>query len=244
VTNKLALVVAVVLGILSIVGIRMYVDTIEKRHLIDKNLIDVLVASKDIPAGKVFGADDLELAQFPAEVMDRAFRKSVVTDRTTIIGVKTIESIAAGQVLQQYHFQKIVRGPRLRFDKEWRAITIPVSRVAGLSGLLKPTDTVDVIANMEFMDQSSNSKLKVTRAMFRNVLVLAVDGNTDPFTELATYATVTLRLHSDECNQLAYCMYNGAALHLTYVQSGTPEPSTGDAVTADKMWELVAPEVR
>lgn len=242
-TNKLALVVAVVLGVLSIVGIRLYVDKIEKNNLILQNLVDVLVASRDIPAGKVFGPEDVEIAQFPAHVMDGAFRKSNITDKATVIGLKTIEPIGAGQVLQTYHFQKSVRGPRLRFEKEYRAITIPISRVGGVAGLLKPSDQVDVVINTQLQD-ATGANLVVTRTLLRNVLILAVDANTDPFTELSSYQTVTLRLRPEDCNKLSFCLYNGASIHLTYVQPGTPEGTGYDAVVAEDFWRDVKDELQ
>lgn len=242
-TNKLALVVAVVLGVLSIVGIRLYVDKIEQKQLMEKQLIDVLVASRDIPAGKTFGPEDVEIAQFPAHVIDQAFRKSHITDRTTIIGIKTVESIGAGQVLQQYHFQRRdSRGKGLNFPKEYRAITIPISRVGGVAGLLRPSDQVDIVINTQMQDRTGAS-LVVTRTLFRNVLILAVDSNTDPFTEMSGYSTITLRLQPDECNKLAYCLYNGAALHMTYVQPGTPEGTGYDATTAEHIWRDIQPEL-
>lgn len=242
-TNKLALVVAVVLGALSIVGIRLYVEQLEQKQLYMMNLVDVLVASRDIPAGKVFGPEDVEIAQFPAHVMDQAFRKSNVTDKTTIIGLKTVEPISAGQVLQQYHFQKTTQRQKLNFPKEYRAITIPISRVAGVAGLLRPSDQVDILINTQMQDERSAS-IVLTRTLLRNVLVLAVDSNTDPFTELSSYNTVTLRLRPDECNKLAYCLYNGAAIHLTYVQPGTPEGTGYDTVTGNDIWNEVEPELR
>lgn len=242
-TNKLALVVAVVLGVLSIVGIRLYVDKIEQQQLIMQNLVDVLVASRDVPAGKVFGPEDVEIAQFPAHVMDQAFRKSNITDRTTIIGLKTVEPIGAGQVLQQYHFQKTGSSrQKLNFPKEYRAITIPISRVGGVAGLLRPSDQVDVVINTQMQD-ARDANLVVTRTLLRNVLILAVDSNTDPFTELSGYATVTLRLRPDEANKLAYCLYNGAAIHLTYVQPGTPEGTGYDTVIGDHIWRDIQPEL-
>ncbi len=242
-TNKLALVVAVVLGVLSIVGIRLYVDKIEQKILIDKALIDVLVASRDLPAGKMFGPEDVEIAQFPAHVMDAAFRKSNVSDKATVIGLKTVEPIAAGQVLQTYHFQRTDRRTRFTFSKEYRAITIPISRVGGVAGLLRPSDQVDILVNTQMQD-STGAGLVVTRTLLRNVLILAVDANTDPFTDLSSYSTVTVRLRPDECNKLTFCLYNGASIHMTYVQPGTPEGTTFDATVAEDMWNDVKAELQ
>ncbi|MCW8140038.1 MAG: Flp pilus assembly protein CpaB [Planctomycetota bacterium] len=240
-TNKLALVVAVVLGVLSIVGIRLYVDKLEKQHQIRQNLIDVFVASRDLAPGRALTREDVEIGQFPAAFIDAAFRKTNITDINTIVGERTVESVVAGQVLQQYHFQKRTTR-RFTFDKEYRAITIPMNRVGGVGGLLRPADQVDVLVNMPLSDQTGAS-LAVTRALFRNVLVLALDTNTDPFMDFGGYATVTLRLRPEDCNKLAFSLYNGASIHLTYVQPGTPEPTGYDSTVADHLWQDIKGEL-
>lgn len=243
-TNKLALVVAVVLGVLSIIGIRLYVEGIEKSQIQQQMLIDVLVASKDIPAQRVFGPDDVDVAQLPASFVDQAFRKSHITDRATVIGLRVVKPIAAGQVLQTYHFQdKTGSGGRLQFDKEYRAITIPISRVGGVAGLLKPADLVDIIVNMQVQDRSSGQGLVVTRTLFKNVRILACDTNTDPFVEMSGYSSLTLRLRPEDCNKLAFALFNGGVLHMTYVQPGTGESPSFNPVTPDDMWGDVREEI-
>jgi Flp pilus assembly protein CpaB len=242
--NKLALIVAVVLGVLSIVGIRLYVDNLEKQNILKLELIDVFVASKDLPVGEMISADDVDIAQFSAQFMDQAFRRSHITDKATIMGSRTVERIAAGQVLQEYHFEKRVTGPKLKFKSEYRAITIPISRVGGVAGLLKPTDSVDVVINTQLNDRSSGAELVVTRTLFKNVLILATDSNTDPYVETSGYSTVTLRLTPDECNKMAFCMFNGAAIQLLYVQPGTPEDTKLHPFVADDLFLEIERELR
>lgn len=243
--NKLALIVAVVLGVLSIVGIRLYVDNLEKRNLINLELIDVFVASKDLPVGDMVGADDVDIAQFSNKFMDQAFRRSHITDKATILGSRTIEKIAAGQVLQEYHFERREGNDRkLKFKNEYRAITIPISRVGGLSGLLKPTDMVDVVINTQLTDRNSGANMLVTRTLFKNVLILATDSNTDPYTVMAGYGSVTLRLTPAECNKMAFCMFNGAAIQLLYVQPGTPESVGNDPAIADDLFQDIEQELQ
>jgi Flp pilus assembly protein CpaB len=240
----MALIVAVVLGVLSIVGIRLYVENIEKRVMLEKELIDVFVAAKDLPAGEMMGADDVDIAQFPAQFMDGAFRRSHITDKATIMGSRTVEKIAAGQVLQEYHFEKKIQLNSLKFPKEYRAITIPISRVGGVAGLLKPTDMVDVVINTKLKDRNSGAELLVTRTLFKNVLILATDSNTDPYVETSGYSTVTLRLTPDECNKMAFCMFNGAAIQLLYVQPGTPEDTKLHPFVADDLFLEIERELR
>jgi Flp pilus assembly protein CpaB len=221
------------------------VEGIQRSNLDRLQLIDVLVASKDVPAQKVFAGDDVDIAQMPAAFMDQAFRRSHISDRTTVIGLRTIKPIAAGQVLQTYHFQ--TAGPSggrgLSFDKEYRAITIPVTRVGGVGGLLKPADLVDVIVNMQLQDATSGQGMIVARTLFKNVRILACDTNTDPFVEMSGYTSITLRLRPEDCNKLVYCLFNGGSLHMAYVQPGTAEAAGNAPVNADELYKDIRDEL-
>lgn len=249
VNNKLLPVfVAVVLGGLSIVGIRLYVERIQKNYEIQQVPIPVLVASRDLAAGKPLTPDDIETQNFPRDVIERAFRKTYIADRTTVINAKLVTPIAAGQVLQTYHFATPRRDRRLVFEKEYRAVTIPVSAVSGLAGLLKPGDYVDVVATTSFSETRDAAKktLAVTRTLLKNVNVLATDTVIDPndADSAEGYATVTLRLRPLDVNRVLFSLHNGAAIHLAYVQAGVAETPSKDPVTADGLYNEIAREIR
>lgn len=243
-TNKLALVVAVVLGVLSIIGIRLYVDKMRMDYEVRVDPVDCFVAARDVAAGRTFTNDDVVETQFPRAI-DNAFRNSRITDKTTIIGARTVQPIAAGQVLQTYHFARATRSKGLEFKPEFRAVTIPVNKVSGVGGLLRPTDTVDVILSMKLVDQQS-AELAVTRTLFKGVMVLATDLVTDPFDPAAGqgYTTITLRLNPEECNKLVFSLSNGGTVHLAQCASGTTGRPGYDPVIADDFYREIRDELK
>src|SRR5690606_18973047 len=120
--------------------------------------------------------------------------------------------------LQTHHFH--TQGPNSdgpKFPKDQRAVTIPVSRTAGLSGMLKPGDYVDIVVTMDLIDPQGNT-LQVTRTLFKNVMILATDTNTSPYDPSSRgYSTLTLRLRPEECNKLLHCINKGAVVHCLLV---------------------------
>lgn len=249
-TNKLALIVAVVLGVMSIVGIRLYVEKIERENVIGQGAqMDVLVASRDIDPGQIFTEEDLTRAEYPSAVVANVFRGSLITESQAIIGAKTATAIRAGQALQTYHFHQRSRDSLAdRLSPEHRAITIPVSRITGVGGHVRPLDYVDLLATIEFEDRTGE-KLKVTRTVVKNVLVLACDDIVDPFdarSGAGGYATLTLRLTPAECTKIVYCLGGGggdSTLHCALVKKGTPESPGWNTTVADHLYQEVVREI-
>lgn len=240
----MALLVAVVLGIMSIIGIRLYVQTLEATHIQRAEPIDCMVAAQSVPAGRTFTAEDLVETQFPRKIVD-ALRSSRITDRTQILGATTVVPIEAGQILQQYHFQarsQITRRPV--FTKEYRAVTIPVNKITGCANLLRAGDTVDVLVTLPLVDKSQQ-QLNVTRTLLKNVTVVSTDANTDPnVVAQQAYTSVTLRLRPEDGNKVVFCLYNGGMLHLAYAQPGTPEGIGFNPIIAEELLQEIEGELR
>jgi pilus assembly protein CpaB len=242
--NKMALLVAVVLGIMSIIGIRLYVQTMEQKHQQLVEPIDCFVAAQSIPAGRTFTAEDLVETQFPRKIID-ALRSSRVTDRTAILGATTVVPIEAGQVLQQYHFRQ-AGGPQKRmvFTKEYRAVTVPVNKITGVANLLRAGDAIDVLVTLPLVDKSSQ-QLNVTRTLLKNVTVLSTDSNTDPnLVSQQPYGSVTLRLRPEEANKVIFCLYNGGMMHMALTQPGTPEYMGYHPTVAEELLGEIENELR
>jgi pilus assembly protein CpaB len=243
-TNRLALVVAVALGIISIIGIRTYVLRIEKQHRIELQPVDVYVAARDLVPGMTFGREDLEVRQFPRSVINEAFQTSRITDENTVINDIVTADVKAGQVLQTYHFSSERSGVSRhklegKFGKDDRAMTIQIGKVSGVGGMLKPGDYVDLLLTMPFTGRGGARV--VTYTQMQNVLILATDSVTNPADPRAGngYSSLTFRLSPAQCNTLKYCLDSGGALTTTYVQPGTPTSEATDPVTNDIIYRAV-----
>ncbi len=247
--NKLALIVAVVLGILSIIGIRLYVDGIILDNRIKTEPVDCFVSTKNIEPGRTFTLDDVIENQFPRQVLE-AYKNSRITDKTTIIGARVQAKIEMGQVLQTYHFATKIVGKKLEYGKEYRAVTLPINKVTGVGGLLRPGDFVDIIVNIKLLDAGKDilgvKELPVSRSMFKSVLVLATDLVTDPSDIDAGkgYTTVTVRLRPEEVNRVLFAQYNGGVIHLCQAQSGTAEYVGFNPVITNSLYNDVKDEIQ
>lgn len=251
-TNRLALVVAVVLGVLSIVLIRRYVQKIEDDHRFQLVPVPALVAARDIPSGTVLGDADVETTEFPSQVMTRMVGDSriPVDSKATIVNARTINDIKAGQIFQRYHFPDLGPSGRRNDLKSKvtrdRAITIPMDAIRGVAGMLRPNDYIDLIGTITFTDQTGGS-VTVTRTLLKNVFIIAVDDKTNPedVTGRTVYSSLTLRLTPRDCNKLLYCMSKGGMLYATYVPDGAKDQSTGwDTVSPEQLFDEIVGELQ
>jgi len=242
VTNKLALIVAVILGVLSVIGINAYVDKVRDSMRSPEDELTYLVAARDVEEGEVFTANDIKTASFRRETIDDALRGSHIKDRErqSILGARTRAKIREGQILQTHHFHRRTQldsGPK--FGKEHRAITIPVSRTIGVGGMLKPGDYIDLVVSLELTDDRGQP-FPTTLTLFKSVMILATDTNTDPHAVTRVgYQTLTLRLTPPECNTLLHCLNQGASFHCLLVQEGTSPRPGYDPVTTDQIYREV-----
>lgn len=243
-TNKLALIVAVVLGVLSILGIKAYVEKIQNAAEVDQEKMNVLVAVRDISADRIFTEDDIHEAQFPRQVLEQALRGTWITDRTTIVSLRTKSPIKEGQVLLTSHFHTGVRGGgRIKFKQHERAVTVPVSQVGGLAGMLKPQDNIDVVVTMSVSDPAGR-KVIVTRTLFKGVQILALDSITNAFaTTAGSYSTLTLALSPRDCNKLLFVLSQGGSLACLLTQPGTPPSKGFTPITSDDLYKEVVGEL-
>jgi pilus assembly protein CpaB len=253
VTNKLALVVAVVLGVLSILGVRFYVEKIKVAYDTKNAPVDVPVASRDLKMGDTVQKGDIAIAQIPHVVIDALGGSHFLANETDKFegGKVVVPFIKQGQVFQQYHFRIQRSNSKLTLPAEYRAVTITTSITSGLCGMLRPGDKVDVVATEAFKDvgiatgfAGGKKDLRVTSTILQGVIILAVDNFTDADVQSPDYTTVTLRLHPDEVNRLMYVVDNASPYHLVKVEDTTAPSSAVNAVFSDTEWDKAETEVR
>ena len=244
-TNKLALVVAVVLGVLSILGIKAYVDKIKGELAIKGNKIGVMVAARDLEVDQIFTEDDIANEEFPREFLEKALRNTWVRDPQTIVTRRVSAPIKLGQVLLTTHFDQ--EGPsadtRPQFTQQQRAVTIPITFTGGLAGMLRPQDDVDLVISMA-ITTSSGRLVQATRTLLKGVQIVATDGNTNAFSTGSTnYQTLTFALSPRDCNKLLFVMSQGAAIQCLLTQHGAPDHKSWNVYTARQIYKEVAAEI-
>ena len=234
-TNRLALVVAIVLGVLSILGIRFYVEKIKTQYDTQAQLVDLPVAARDLSQGQVVTEKDIQTRKFPRAILEGLGK--YMDDQKAIENSKVvIPEIKQGQVFQYYHFRRALTRSALRIGEGFRAVTIPLSTVNGIAGMLKPTDVIDIVVTTDFKVVGgpgiTGKQFRVTRTLLKKVQILALDDKTDPETQYTDYATATLQLTPDDANRFLNAMDLGATLHILKVEA-KEEPGPG----SNPMWD-------
>ena len=251
-TNKLALVVAVVLGVLSILGVRFYVEKIKDSYEKKVGLVDIPVAGRDLKKGDTVQKADIQITQFPHAVVDALGGSHYPASETDKIenGKVVVEQIKQGQVFQQYHFAIMSR--KIRFPDigpEWRAFTIKVQPEQALSGLLRPGDKVDVVVTEHYEGASGGplptgrQKFVVTSTLAQKIEVLAIDGYVDAAVNYSEYQYVTLKMHPEDINRLAYVVDNKWEYHLSKMDDTASTLVSVNPVFADNEYEHSKSEI-
>jgi len=251
VTNKLALVVAVVLGVLSILGVRVYVEKIKTTYENKVGLVDVPIAGRDLNKGDTIQKSDISIAQFPHAVVDALGGSQYPANETDKIeGQKVVvQTIKSGQVLQLYHFAGRTGTRKLQaIGPEFRAMTIKVTADSGVAGLIRPGDKVDLICTEGFKTlgasglPAGHAELKVTATLVPRVDVLAIDSFTDPAVNYSDYSLITLKLLPEDANRVASAVDASWPIHLAKLDDDA-KPSSANPIFADNEYERVRVDI-
>jgi len=109
----------------------------------------------------------------------------------------------------------------LRTPEGKRALTINISSLAAVGGLVNPGDFVDIIAHLNIPKEagpnSDGSRENLITVLFQNILVLAVGTNYDPVGNIPPYdvqqnsgsLNVTFAVNPEEASLLTFAQANG-----------------------------------
>ena len=179
------------------------------------NMATVVVAKADIPPKTRITPDMIQETQMPIEYI----QPGAMRDMGKVTGVVTREAIVGGeQILER---RLLLAGKQAGFTgvipAGKRALTIAVTDVTGVAGLLKAGDTVDAIVTFDQQVAGGH----VSRLMLQNVLVLAVNreseapGERDAKKDAAKdagvvkLATVTLAVSPEEAAKITLAEEKG-----------------------------------
>lgn len=224
-SNRVALIVAVVLGLVAVVAVHAYVKRIRENYAYMMEGIRVLVAAEDLPAGSKIEPGDVAAKTVPRRyVLQQAV---LASDAQEVYGATLSMPVRKGdQILWSMVGGKLEKGlARLVPDGE-RAVTISVTDVTGVAGLILPNDHVDVIGTFTvtrppeagaILPGTRREQLQTelaTITILQNVTVLAVGnvmGGTVGLPEKVrqSYGTVTLALTPAEAELVVFAQNYG-----------------------------------
>ena len=167
----------------------------------------VLVATQDIPA-----RERITAAMFHAETRGaNALEPDAISDPNRAVGALALITIPAGSQLTASEIgSNVASALPVRLKPGMRAVSIPIDRVKGVSGLIQPGDSVDVIA---VPPQRGNASPGQAVTILRGIRVLAVgdaleDVSATPSPQEEAAATVTLEVNPKQADLLAWADAN------------------------------------
>jgi len=207
--NKRLLVVlvgAVVFGLLAAVSVSRYLSNAQATP---RNLAQVVVAKVEIPLGTKIVAEQLMTAQFPTNALpDGVFDKP-----EKLVGRVAVVNVAAREPVTDYKLaaEGSAGGLAAVIPEGYRAMTVKVDDVIGVSGFLVPGTMVDVLTVIDPPEQQMQRN-PISKIVIQNVKVLASGQNIDKpknEREAESVRAVTLQVTPEQAEKLALSATEG-----------------------------------
>lgn len=205
------IIIAVVLGLIAAIGIWQYLNKTQQQVKELTVTRAVVVASKQLTAGKKLEESDLAIKQLPAQAIPKDYPSSIDSLKGRIVKstIDTDEIITEGRLIGQ----GAAGGLPVVIPPGQRAITVRVNEVVGVGGFISPGDHVDILSILKKSEDQTFSK-----TILQNVLVLAVgdkiyDPNTFSDPQAKIVSQVTFSLSPQNAEKLALASETGQ-LHL------------------------------
>lgn len=202
--------------------------------------VDIYVVTRPVKYGEPLDKAAVRLAAFPKETLPEGvftkpedlFSEGENTPRTVLRSMQTNEPVLAVKVTQPGEDAGITS----QLERGMRAFAIKVDVTSGVSGFLRPGDTVDIYWTGSLgsgnLRTAENSKGDVTKLIETGVKLIAVDQVTNSdMTEAAIARTVTVSVRPQQVAALAQAQSSGR-LSLSLV--GALDDTVAEAVEVDQ----------
>jgi len=204
----IALAGAVICGLLGVLMITRYLSQVSA---FTKDLGNVVIAKQEIPLGAKITADQVALAPIPnGSVPEGAFRK--------------IDQVVGRVVIQPIGVRETITGMKLApegtsgglsavIPEGYRAITVKVDDVVGISGFVMPGSFVDVVAVITPIGKDGvQSEGPISKIVLQRIKVLASGPKIDSpenQREPTNVKAVTLMVTPEEAEKLVLAANEG-----------------------------------
>jgi pilus assembly protein CpaB len=177
--GKAALILSVTMGVLAVVMMSVYIKSRENSLLQLSTMKDVLVATQDILANSAVDERMIQRVQVPAKYV----QPQAIVDARDLVGrVVAVPVPKGGQILGTYLENAGETALAYEVPRGRRAVTIAVSDVTGVGGLVRPGNFVDVMGTFEYGRPlgTTNGRMQYaderteTRVLVQNMQVVAV----------------------------------------------------------------------
>ncbi|MGH9945514.1 MAG: Flp pilus assembly protein CpaB, partial [Pyrinomonadaceae bacterium] len=205
--NKRLLVVmcgAVFFGLLAAVSVSKYLS---RAQAFGGSLNSVVIAKVDIPPGTKIVAEQLDVVQYPRNAMpDGVFN---ATDK--LVGRVAVVNVAAREPITDFKLapEGSAGGLSSVIPEGYRAMTVKVDDVVGISGFIMPGALVDVVVVINPTETNQNP---ISKIVLQNIKVLANGQNIDrpkEEREAESVKAVTLQVMPEQAEKLALAATEG-----------------------------------
>ena len=224
-TNKRIIIIAVALGLLTVIGLHYYLNYyLDERspEMISpgaRTYSDVVVADITIPQHTRIAGEMVRMDSIP----DEAVHPEAARDLNEVVGgisraeIVRDEQVLTGRVATEERRASL----SYRIPENLRGIAIPVNEVIGVAGFVSPGDRVDVLISYNIFEDDDEEAgqfqdVLTVYTVIQNTLVLATGEQTRERDdeERQVVGTVTLAVTPEQAEVLMYANLVGQ-FHLT-----------------------------
>lgn len=197
---------AIVFGLVAAMSVSKYLSS---AHAYANNLSSVVVAKVTINPGEKIIAEQLESVQFPRG----ATPDGVFESPDKLIGRVAVVSIAAREPITDFKLapEGSTGGLSAIIPEGYRAMTVKVDDVVGISGFIMPGALVDVVVVINPAENNGQQN-PISKIVLQNIKVLANGQNIDrPKSEREpeSVKAVTLQVTPEQAEKLALAATEG-----------------------------------
>jgi len=203
----IALFAAVAFGLIAAVSVSRYLASAQAYT---KNLNNVVVAKVEIPVGTRIVPEQLSVVQFPKTVTPEG-TFAVIDDK--LVGRVATVRISMREPIIENRLAPVGSAGGLSsvIPDGYRAMTVKVDDVVGVSGFIQPGTLVDIVVTIIPPD-NERQREKISKIVLQNIKVLASGQNIDkPKNEKETerVKAVTLQVTPQQAEKLALASSEG-----------------------------------
>lgn len=212
-----AIIGGVAAGVIAVLLVQYHLQKQKETIFAGMELVDIIVAAKNLEAGTQVSKSVLSKRKMPKKYV----HGSAITlkDVNLILGQELNYPLQKGDPvlwtdLGEESEKLRARGLADAITKGERALSIPVDKVSGVSGLLSPGDHVDILSTVKNPQTGETTTL----TLMQNLTVLAIGGNISDTsgssgssrpTRKRGYSTITLQVTLEEAEILVFASEKG-----------------------------------
>ena len=203
----IALLAAITFGLIAAVSVKQYLLSAQTFNRTN----DVVVAKVDIPVGSRIIPEQLAIAQFPADVTPVG---AIGKIDENLIGRVVVTSISPKDPVTEAKLAPVgsLGGLSSVIPEGYRAMTVKVDDVVGVSGFIMPGTLVDIVVVIQPPKGTANEEM-ISKIVLQNIKVLASGQNIDkPKNDREverSIKAVTLQVTPDQAEKLALASSEG-----------------------------------